>query len=400
MKKMFIIFAQALLALCTLAACDSTYVGLEGKTVEFKVTGITPASAPSGTVVEITGTGFSRDASQMKVLFGNKSAKVLTSSLESMSVVAPENGLGEVVVYVLKDNKSVTTKFMYSKADAYVDYPQTPVGRTLEEKCNHVSVVMWDTTYVVTPGLEFTELTLRTADDERQQLHLLKMQPDMGLRMRVCLPNNSTSVSNGWKKQTLTSMTTYLNKAGNDVIAMINADFWNMDDINPRGPVHMDGKIVSDAWDYSDSFKQQALSFVGVSKDGKPVIDYREAYGSYKADLVDCTGGGIIMLKDGVIPDISYAARDPRTAVGFTPDGTWWLLTAAGRDYDKAAGLRYDEMGAMFQTLGCEAALNLDGGGSAQMLIKNPATGKYQIINNPTDGKERAVINGWAIIKK
>ena len=125
MKKMFIIFAPVLLALCALAACDSTYVGLEGKTVEFKVTGITPASGPSGTVVEITGTGFSRDASQMTVLFGNKPSKVLTSSAESISAVAPENESGEVVVYVLNGGKSASARFTYSRVDPYPEYPKT-----------------------------------------------------------------------------------------------------------------------------------------------------------------------------------------------------------------------------------------------------------------------------------
>ena len=159
MKKMFIIFAPALLALCALAACDSTYVGLEGKTVEFKVTGITPASGPSGTVVEITGTGFSRDASQMTVLFGNKPSKVLTSSAESISAVAP------------------SARFTYSRVDPYPEYPKTSEGDIFEESCDEVMDVVWDTTYTITSGLQFTELTLVTSDQELQQIHLLKVEP-------------------------------------------------------------------------------------------------------------------------------------------------------------------------------------------------------------------------------
>lgn len=400
MKKMFIIFAPALLALCALAACDSTYVGLEGKTVEFKVTGITPASGPSGTVVEITGTGFSRDASQMTVLFGNKPSKVLTSSAESISAVAPENESGEVVVYVLNGGKSASARFTYSRVDPYPEYPKTSEGNVFEESCDEVMDVVWDTTYTITSGLQFTELTLVTSDQELQQIHLLKVEPKSGLALRVCMPNNSTDISKGWKKQTLTSMTNVLMNAGYEVMAMINADFWNMDNINPRGPVHMEGTVISDRWDYSERLSQQALSYVGVRQGNIPFLDYKESYDAYKALLTDCTGGGVVMLKDGKIPDIAYAAKDPRTAIGYTANGTWWLLTAAGRGYDSAAGLTYRQMGAMFKSLDCTDALNLDGGGSAQMLIRDPKTGKHKIINNPTDGKERAVINGWAIIKK
>jgi exopolysaccharide biosynthesis protein len=68
--------------------------------------------------------------------------------------------------------------------------------------------------------------------------------------------------------------------------------------------------------------------------------------------------------------------------------------------------MTYAEMASIFQGLGCAYAANLDGGGSAQMLIRNPLTGKRQICNWPSDptegagGQERAVINGWTIVKK
>ena len=60
--------------------------------------------------------------------------------------------------------------------------------------------------------------------------------------------------------------------------------------------------------------------------------------------------------------------------------------------------LTYKEMGYIFQTLGCSGAANLDGGGSAQMLIRHPIADVYQIRNSPSDGSERPVINGWTVI--
>jgi exopolysaccharide biosynthesis protein len=43
--------------------------------------------------------------------------------------------------------------------------------------------------------------------------------------------------------------------------------------------------------------------------------------------------------------------------------------------------------------LGCKEALNLDGGGSSVMAVRDMATGKIKILNDPTDGRERAVVN-------
>lgn len=401
MKRTFIIVLNILLCILTLQACSRPDVSASYVPVELGVENIIPSSGPSGTVVEIKGKGFARDASKMKVLFDNRIADILSVEEGSLYVVAPEHEMGEVTVYVLKEDTGVKTKFTYTEPDTCPDYPQTPVGKDFEKSCTKVSDVIWDTTYMVYPGLQFTELTLLTDANELQQIHLLKVESGEGLAMKVCMPNNSSDISAGWKKQNLTGMAAALNKAGHEVVAMINADFWNMTSpINPRGPVHMGGKIISSEWDYDQNLSQQALSFAGVMNDGTPLIDYKDRYDEVKVRLTECTGGGVVMLKDGNELAIPYSARDPRTAVGYTSDGTWWLLTAAGRGYDRASGMTYQEMGAMFKTLGCTDAVNFDGGGSAQMLIREPLSGNHVIINNPTDGKERAVINGWAVIKK
>lgn len=401
MNNKFIISVLLMLTVLTSASCDNASEDTQSQVAGLSVSSIVPSTAYAGALVEIKGTGFSSDASRMTVLFGNVNASIIAANPESLVVMVPEgNSIGEVDVYVLKDGKSVSTKFTYSRVDPYPEYPKTSEGKEFEKSCDEVMDVVWDTTFTITSGLQFTELTLVTSDQELQQIHLLKVEPMSGLTLRVCMPNNSTDISKGWKKQTLTSMTSVLKNAGYEVMAMINADFWNMDNINPRGPVHMEGTVISDRWDYSERLSQQAVSYVGVRQGNIPFLDYKESYDAYKDLLTDCTGGGVVMLKDGKIPDIAYAAKDPRTAIGYTANGTWWLLTAAGRGYDSAAGLTYRQMGAMFKSLGCTDALNLDGGGSAQMLIKDPHTGKHRIINNPTDGKERAVINGWAVIKK
>ena len=39
-------------------------------------------------------------------------------------------------------------------------------------------------------------------------------------------------------------------------------------------------------------------------------------------------------------------------------------------------------------------------GGSAQMLVRDAATGAYGICNKPSDGAERPVIDGWAVMKR
>ena len=62
--------------------------------------------------------------------------------------------------------------------------------------------------------------------------------------------------------------------------------------------------------------------------------------------------------------------------------------------------MTYDDMGSIFFALGCSYAVNFDGGGSAQLLVRNPGSGKLEIRNKPSDGAERPVVNAWAIMQK
>ena len=50
------------------------------------------------------------------------------------------------------------------------------------------------------------------------------------------------------------------------------------------------------------------------------------------------------------------------------------------------------------QALGAWEAQNLDGGGSSEMIIRKD--GQLVVYNRPSDGSERRVANGLAIVKK
>lgn len=280
--------------------------------------------------------------------------------------------------------------------------PTTPVGKLLLEECPEVARMFRDTTFLVTVGVEETDMHIQTNDGYVNQVYIIKVDTNVpGVRMGVSMPYNSNNISGGWNRQTLTDMATWMDAPGERVAAMVNGDFWQMSPpINPRGPVHRGGVVIYDEWDFDEAVNQQALSFIGVLDDGSMFIAERARYEEYKDRLIECTGAGVMMLTDGVNMGGTYPEnqRDPRTCIGYTDDGVVYLLTCDGRRTFGAAGMTYKEIGAIFQTLGCVRAANLDGGGSAQMLIRHPIADVWQIRNRPSDGAERPVINGWAVI--
>jgi exopolysaccharide biosynthesis protein len=68
-----------------------------------------------------------------------------------------------------------------------------------------------------------------------------------------------------------------------------------------------------------------------------------------------------------------------------------------GRKPGIAVGMSYDELAREMLRLGCRQALNLDGGGSTVMAIRDAGSGNLKILNQPTDGHERAVADALGI---
>lgn len=83
----------------------------------------------------------------------------------------------------------------------------------------------------------------------------------------------------------------------------------------------------------------------------------------------------------------------PRTAAGITADGkTLYLVVADGRRPD-VPGMTLPELADFFVSeLGVCRAMNLDGGGSSAMWVRDA------IVNRPSDGPERKVGNHLAVV--
>jgi hypothetical protein len=87
--------------------------------------------------------------------------------------------------------------------------------------------------------------------------------------------------------------------------------------------------------------------------------------------------------------------RHPRTAAGFRKDSRLALVTVDGRQPAKSVGMTIAELSALMLELGCDEAINLDGGGSTTMVVNG------KVVNSPSDAAgERAVSDALLVIKK
>jgi hypothetical protein len=89
----------------------------------------------------------------------------------------------------------------------------------------------------------------------------------------------------------------------------------------------------------------------------------------------------------------SMLERHPRTAVGWSKK-QFVLVQVDGRRNDLSVGMTLQELAAYLVRLGCEEAMNFDGGGSATLWYEG------KVRNRPCDGYDRPIANSLVVVRK
>jgi len=104
------------------------------------------------------------------------------------------------------------------------------------------------------------------------------------------------------------------------------------------------------------------------------------------------TGCGDILVSEGQIPERDWNSAlqgyNPRTAVGIREDGSMVFLTVDGRS-KLSAGATMLQLAEDLIDMGCTTVVNMDGGGSTALALRDGQTGKHEVINIPSDGSLR-----------
>jgi hypothetical protein len=150
------------------------------------------------------------------------------------------------------------------------------------------------------------------------------------------------------------------------------------------------GFVVS----FGGAVRPAALASLGRGTRVSIDVTYDPLEGEPKpwASAQDIVGGAGLLIRDGrdvldwsveVFNQGFAEGRHPRTLIGDAADGTIWLATVDGRQPQLSVGMTLDELRALAHRLGLVNALNLDGGGSTTMWVKDGQTGS--VVNSPSD---------------
>lgn len=116
----------------------------------------------------------------------------------------------------------------------------------------------------------------------------------------------------------------------------------------------------------------------------------------FRGQIYSMTGGGPTLVINGTIPSGLQTAVHPRTAVGFNQDSTKiFFVTVDGRQPGFSVGMSLPELANYMLSIGCWNAVNLDGGGSTTMVVRN------RVVNSPSDAAgERSVANALLAVSE
>ena len=105
-------------------------------------------------------------------------------------------------------------------------------------------------------------------------------------------------------------------------------------------------------------------------------------------------GGGPMLVQNGKPMTFTGAQpRHPRTAIGWN-DKHFFMVEVDGRQGEISVGMSLPELADYLAKLGCQQAMNLDGGGSSTFWMYG------QVMNSPCYGSERAMANALVLLHK
>ena len=208
----------------------------------------------------------------------------------------------------------------------------------------------------------------------------------------------------------LTTLSDFVSR--HKALAGINGSYFNMRTGAPVCFLRIDGKNLGENTPGRDTVhrKYYQNASIRLLRSGRPrffIPDSSRKAEALYPDSNIMTAGPMLLYKGVEQPqrlDRRFVySRHNRTAIGLKPDGTVVMLVADGRARHESEGLSIPELAKVMRWLGCSDAVNLDGGGSSTMFVKDK--GHDGIVNHPSDNGrfdakgQRPVANAIVVVK-
>ena len=176
-----------------------------------------------------------------------------------------------------------------------------------------------------------------------------------------------------------------------NAIAAINGTFFDMKNGGSEDYIRSDGKTVNETKIRGDnekrSFHQQAAIIINPKKVSVARWDSTANWEDHLPGEDVMVAGPLLIYHHKEISWPSkkgFFGRNPRSVLGLKKNRLY-LIAVDGRN-NKAAGMSIDELTSLMHWLKMDDAINLDGGGSTTLWVKNYPYGG--VVNHPSDNRK------------
>lgn len=266
-------------------------------------------------------------------------------------------------------------------------------GQALRPDPAIMSRLISDSVIQLDRGLREIHLSYLNKAGRPMAVYILEARLGRGLALEATTPFNKDTFC----RQTVMEQMRWEDRKGHRVLAGVNADFFDLRSGVPQQMVYKEGRALRDT-------VRPQRGFAGVLRSGRLTVGDAARYAAVKDKLDEALGGYQLLLDRGrVIPQpvtTFDTTRHPRTALGIRGRRRLFLVVVDGRQPAYANGMPLEELAQLCKDLGARQAINLDGGGSTTLVSRDPASGRWQVRNRPSDGRERKVANAWIIVSR
>lgn len=291
--------------------------------------------------VVISGKNFSAIKSDNIVTFNKREVTILKASETALTVRTPRLDSSYAVIAVkVKDVESNHTPIYYDRV-----------------RCD--SVLLFQNAKVITlrSGVVWKQVET-TWHDAPRSINVVCITPSSKNKLGIALPNSLATTSTTCKAE--------------DALVGINASYFGT---TSSGFVRIDGKDVCAGTKYADNryYQNNGVFVLNSNVAGIKAVENNAAAAKLPDENIQCCGPLLILNDvDQQQADVDHCnIEHPRTVVGVTADGRVLFVTVDGRFDNKAIGMSTTMLQELMRLLGATHALNLDGGGSSTMYIKD-----------------------------
>ena len=250
-----------------------------------------------------------------------------------------------------------------------------------------------ETKTVVREGVTYIEQTYKDENNKPYRAYILKVDPSKASLYMGSTDDGYELAPEG--RQTVAGHMKSAVANGLDVIAGTNGGFFHISsDYSPIGLTIKEGEVISNS--------EGDRAYVGFTKDGRMVIG-ASSIGVDTSELQTAIGGRNMIVHNSLPYELEKndefgTTSHPRTLAGVMADGTMVLAVIDGRQSNYSNGAPLAAAARFMISLGCVDAVNLDGGGSSTMVIRDGNS--YNVKNSPSDGASRKVYNSLLVVAK